>query len=149
MSAHVGRDTLIKFCIANETADPASLTFIDLGMTRGRTLEDAWTTVDVTGDKSPAYTRQKLVSFKDVTASIDGVSYDDAIHNQITLKAHVTAPGPATNNQPKVWLKFVNPAYTRTGPFIVNKLSEAEPYEEAATWSMDFESNGAMDFVPV
>ena len=147
MSAHVGRDTEIWFCIANEDANPAGLTFIELGQTRGRTLEDAWDTADVTGDKSPAFTRQKLVTFKNVTASIDGVSYDDAVHNQLTLKAHVAAPGSATLNQPKVWLKFIFPSHTRTGPFIVNNMSEAEPYDDGATWSMSFESNGACDFI--
>lgn len=148
MSAHVGRDTLVQYCIANETADVGSLTFIDLGMTRGRSLEDTWDTVDVTGDKSPQFTRQKLVSFKEVKASIDGVSYDDAVHNQIALKAHVAAPGAATSGQPKVWLRFVNPAYTRTGPFIVTSLKDDEPYDDAATWSMEFESNGSCSFVP-
>lgn len=147
MVAHVGRDTLIQFCIANEDADPASLVFLDLGMTRGRTLEDAWTTADVTGDRSPAYTRQRLVTFKDVNAEIDGVSYDDAVHNQLLLKQHAAAPGAGTNNQPKAWLRFIFPSHTRTGPFIVSNMSEAEPYDEGATWNMSFESNGPCDFI--
>ena len=149
MTANVGRDVDIFYAIANEDVDPGTLTFLSLGQTRGRTLEDAWSTVDVTGDKSPAFTRQKLVSFKDVKADIDGVSYDDDLYNQIALKKHVAAPGAGTSNQPKVWLRFEFPSYTRTGPFIATKLSEAVPYDDAWTWSMSFESNGEIDFVEV
>lgn len=146
MTAHVGRDTLIEFAIAAEDATEASLTYITLGMTRDRTLEDAWEVVDVTADMSPDFTKQSLVTFKQVSATINGVSYDDAIHNQLTLKAHIANPPSTTGYQPKVWLRFTYPSHTRSGPFIATKLSEAEPYADGATWDMSFESNGPISF---
>lgn len=144
--AHVGRDTTIEYAIGLETAVEASLTYISLGMTRDRSFDDAWDTVDVTADKSPNFTKQYLVTFKDVSVKLSGVSYGDAVYNQLALKAHIVSPPLSTNYQPKLWLRFTTPTHVRSGPVIASKMSEAEPYADGGTWDMEFMSNGAFSF---
>jgi hypothetical protein len=147
MGAHVGRDTTIEFAIAAEDASVGSLTWLELGMSRDKNIDDSWETADVTGDKSPDFTKQYLVTFKDVAVSISGVSYGDAVHNQLVLKAHIASPPESTGYQPKLWLRLTTPTHQRVGPAIGTKMSEAEPYADGATWSMEFMSNGAFTFV--
>lgn len=143
MTAHVGRDVLVDFAIADEDANPALLTFINLGMMRGKSMKTSWDTADTTADKSPDYTKTALVTFKNVEFSGDGVSYDDAVFNQETLEAHVVSPGPATVNQPKVWFRLTYPSGKKyEGPFIVSEWSNDSPYADAATWSLTASSNG-------
>jgi len=105
MSAYTGRDVFVRYAIGLENADPSSLTFKDLGMMRTKEFNIKWDTADPTADKSPDFTRTKLVTFKDVEFSGDCVSYTDAIHNQGELEAHVFSPSAATNNQPKTWFE--------------------------------------------
>lgn len=104
MGAFTGRDVAVEYAIADENATVGALTFVRLGMMRGKTMKTSWETVDTTADKSPQFTKTSLVSFKSMEFSGDGVSYDDAVHNQKVLKAHVINPSVGTANQPKVWL---------------------------------------------
>jgi len=149
MGAFVGRDVLLEFSIADENAVAASLSWQTLGMMRGKSMNTSWDTVDTTADQSPAYTKTNLVTFKMVEFSGDGVSYDDAVYNQNTLKAHVVSPGSGTDNQPKVWFRLTDPdGSTYRGPFIVTEWSDERPYAEAATWSISAMSNGDVAFTP-
>lgn len=148
MTAFVGRDVTMEFAIADENTAPGSLVFKVLGMCRGKGIEVNWDTADVTGDKSPQFTKQYLVTFKDVKVSLDGVSYTDAVHNQAELKAHVYNPGSATANQPKVWLRQTAPDGVTVGPFIANKWGGDAPYADGVTWSFEAMSNGAVTFTP-
>lgn len=148
MSAFVGRDVLMEFAIAKEDAAVGALTFQTLGMMRGKSMKTAWDTVDTTADKSPAYTKTSLVTFKAVEFSGDGVSYTDAVHNQSDFKAQVINPAAATDNQPKVWLRMTGPDGVYVGPFIVSEWSDERPYADAATWSITAASNGAVTFTP-
>ena len=50
MGAHVGRDVLVDFAIADEDANPDLLTFINLGMMRGKSIKTSWDTADTTAD---------------------------------------------------------------------------------------------------
>jgi predicted secreted protein len=143
----VGRDVVVNYAIALETASPGGLTFKRLGMMRGKSMKTSWDTVDTTADRSPAFTKTNLVTFKSVEFSGDGVTFTDASENQNEFKAHVISPGSATGNQPKVWLQLIDPAGDKyEGPFIVTEWSDDRPYSDAATWSMTAMSNGAVNF---
>lgn len=149
MGAFVGRDVLLEFAIAKEDAIVSGLTWQTLGMMRGKSMKTSWDTVDTTADKSAAYTKESLVTFKSVEFSGDGVSRDEAVHKQKVLKAHVISPGAATGNQPKVWLRLTDPDGSQyVGPFIVSEWSDDRPHADAATWSISASSNGAVTYTP-
>lgn len=147
MSAYVGRDVLVEYAIAQETANPNSLVWAILGMMRDKDLSVSWDTVDTTGDSSPAQNRQQLVTFKNVEFSGSGVSYDDAVHNQLAFEQHVVSPPGTTANQPKVWLRITYPNKVYTGPFIVSEFSNSSAYDAEATWSITANSNGNVTLV--
>jgi predicted secreted protein len=149
MTAFTGRDVSVEFAIGLESADPTGLTFKDFGMMRTKAFNVSWDTADTTADKSPDYTRTSLVTFKNIEFSGDGVSYTDAVHNQAELEAHVYSPGSETNNQPKVWFRITFPDCVFTGPFIVSEWSKDAAYDDAVTWSMTANSNGAVTRTPV
>lgn len=146
MTAFVGRDVTMEFAIAKEDASVGSLTWQSLGMMRQKSMKTSWDTVDTTADKSPAYTKTNLVTFKSVEFSGDGVSYTDALYNQQTFKAHVVNPPAATDNQPKVWLRMTGPDGVWIGPFIVTEWSDERAYSDACTWSLSAMSNGSVTF---
>lgn len=147
MAAFVGRDVVVEFAIAEEDATLGSLSFVTLGMMRGKSMKTDWETADTTADDSPAYTKTSLVTFKAVQFSGDGVSRDDAAYNQDTFRAHVISPGAGTSNQPKVWLRMTDPSGAiYVGPFIVTSWADERPYDDTATWSMTAMSNGEVTF---
>lgn len=148
MGAFTGRDVILEFAIADEAASYAGLTFKVLGMMRDKGMDVTWDTVDATADKSPQFTKENLVTFKQVEFSGSGVARTEALHNQAELKAHAYNPGSATGNQPKVWLRQTSPDGVTYGPFIVNKWSSASPHSDVVTWDMGAMSNGAVVFVP-
>jgi predicted secreted protein len=150
MGTFVGRDVTVEFAIAEEDATVGSLTWLELGMMRGKSLSSNWDTADVTGDKSPAYTRQNLVTFKQVEFSGDGVTYDDAAFNQNDFRTQAISPGSTTSNQPKVWFRLTLPGVgSYVGPFIVTSWEDTGPYDDGATWSLSALSNGDVSFTPV
>lgn len=149
MVAHVGRDVLVEFAIADENASIGSLTYLNLGMMRGKSIKTSWDTADTTADDSPDFQKTSLVTFKNCEFSGDGVSYDDAVYNQETLEAHVVSPGSATANQPKVWFKLTYPSgKIYEGPFIVSEWSNDSPHSAEATWSITAMSNGEVVLTP-
>jgi predicted secreted protein len=148
MGKYTGRDVLIEFAIGNEDDDPAGLTWLELGMMRGKGMKVAWDTADATADMSPEFTKEKLVTFKDVEFSGDGVARTEAIYNQATLKAHIYNPGSGTSNQPKAWIRQTAPDGVTEGPFIFSEWSSDAPYSDVVTWSTTASSNGAVTFTP-
>lgn len=148
MGAFTGRDVVLQFAIADESASVGGLSWLTLGMMRDKGMDVNWDTVDATADLSPQYTKENLVTFKSVEFSGSGVARTEAIHNQATLKAHVYNPPALTGSQPKVWLKQIAPDGTTVGPFIVNKWSSASPHADVVTWDMGAMSNGAVTFTP-
>lgn len=149
MGAHVGRDVLIEFAIASEDATESGLTYVNLGMMRGKSIKTTWDAADTTADDSPGFTKTSLVTFKNVEFSGDGVSYDDAVYNQEVLEAHAVSPGSATQNQPKVWLKLTYPSGKMySGPFIITEWSNDSPHSDTATWSISASSNGLVTLTP-
>ena len=148
MPAYTGRDVLIEFAIGDENATLGSLVFKTLGMMRGKGMNVNWDVVDATGDKSPQFTRQSLVTYKQVEFSGDGVAYTEAVHNQAELKAHIYNPGAGTANQPKAWIRQTGPDGVTVGPFIFSSWESASPYDDVVTWSTSAQSNGAVTFTP-
>lgn len=142
MGAHVGRDVVVEYAPGSEGANPATLTWKVLGMMRGKERSTKWDEVDTTGDASPNQTRTSLVTFKSVEFSGDGVSYDDAVYNQLEFEQLVHAPTVATGYQPKIWLRLTYPNKIYTGPFIVTEFGDSSAHDAEATWSMSAKSNG-------
>lgn len=149
MPAYTGRDVLIEFAIADENATLASLTFVPIGMMRGKGMNVNWDVVDATGDRSPQFTRQSLVTYKQVEFSGDGVAYTEAIHNQSQLKAHIYNPPASTGNQPNACIRQTAPDGVTVGPFIFSAWESASPFDDVVTWSTSAQSNGAVTFTPV
>lgn len=149
MTAYVGRDVSVEFAIALPTANPAGLVYQMLGMMRAKDLKATWDSVDTTADKSPQYTRTSLVTFKAVEFSGDGVSYDDAVYNQLNFEKHAVNPPASTNNQPMVWLRITYPNKVYAGPFVVAEFSNSTPFDGEATWSISAKSNGAINLTPL
>ncbi len=149
MTAFVGRDVTVEFAIAKEDASVGSLSWQTLGMVRSKSPSVKWETADTTADKSPAFTKTNLVTFKQVDFSGDGVSYSDAVHNQKVLKAHVYNPPVGTDYQPKVWWRITEPDGSQTvGPFIVSSWKDDRPHDGPATFSFESMSNGAVTYTP-
>lgn len=144
MSAFVGRDVVVEFAIGVETTAPAAGAYKRLGMMRTKEFGVEWEKIDTTADQSPNFTKTSLVTFKSVSFSGDGVSYDDETYNQAEMESHVHNPGSATFNQPKVWLRITFPDAVFTGPYIATKFSRSAPHSDAVTWSFEAESNGAV-----
>jgi len=148
MGAFTGRDVQIEFAIADEAATYSGLTFLPLGMMRDKGMDISWDTVDATADDSPQFTKENLVTFKQVEFSGSGVARTESVHNQAQLKAHIYNPPASTGNQPKIWLRQTAPDGVTYGPFIASKWSNASPYSDVVTWDMTAMSNGAITFVP-
>lgn len=149
MGAHVGRDVLVEYALKDEASEPVAADYKTLGMMRAKSINTTWDTVDTTADKSPNFTKTSLVTFKNVEFSGDGVSYDDEVHNQEALEAHVVSPPAATGHQPKVWLRITYPSGKKyTGPFIVSSWSNDSPYANEGTWSISAASNGDVVLTP-
>jgi len=149
MGAHTGRDVQVEYAIADENANRAGLIYKVLGMVRGKGLSNKWDDVDTTADKSPAYTKTVLVTFKAVELSLDGVAYDDDVYNQEEVEGLVASPPSATNYQPKVWFRLTYPSgKVYEGPYLVTEWSNDDPYDGAATWKLSAKSNGDVVFTP-
>ncbi len=143
MGAHVGRDVKVEFALKDEATPPQEADYQILGMMRAKSINTTWDTADTTADKSPDFTKTGLATFKNVEFSGDGVSYDDEVHNQEAMEAHVVSPPVSTGKQPKVWLKITYPSGKKyTGPFIVTSWSNDSPHSAEATWSIGAQSNG-------
>ena len=142
MSAMAGRDTLVEFWIAPESANVGTAVWKSLGMMRSKSLSDKWETIDTTADKSPDFTKTSLVSFKAVSFSGDGVTYTEDSYNQDEFSSNVCTIPAIKANAAKVWLRISNANKIRVGPFIVTEWSEEMPYDGACTWSISAESNG-------
>lgn len=149
MGAHIGKDVLVEFAIAPETATVGTLTWLTLGMMRGKSMKTSWETADTTADDSPDFMKTSLATFKTAEFSGDGVAYDDDVYNQEAMEALVASPGAGTGNQPKAWFRITYPSGKKyTGPFLVTEWSNDSPHDGEATWSITATGNGAVVFTP-
>lgn len=148
MGAHIGRDVIVEFALKNENTTPADGDYKVLGMMRDKSLNISWETADTTADNSPSLTKTALATFKNFEFSGGGVSYDDEVHNQEVLEAHVVNP-TTTGNQPKAWFRITYPNGKKyVGPFMVSAWSNSSPYADSATWTITATSNGAVVMTP-
>lgn len=148
MSKQLGRDVVIEFAIAQEDATYESLSFSVLGMMRDKGMEVTWDKADATADDSPDFTKESMTTFKEVKFTGSGVSRNEAVYNQATLKSHIYNPGAGTDYMPKVWLRQTAHDGVTYGPFLFDSHSSSAPYADAITWQISATSNGAVTFVP-
>lgn len=142
MPAHDGKNTLVQFAIAPETAATPTV-WTTLGMMRTKSMSGEWQTADSTADSTPDSATTAIATRRSYSFSGDGVSYDDAVYNQRTLKSHFFNPGATTQNQPKVWLKLTYASgETFTGQFMITSWSDESPEADVCTWSIEAASNG-------
>lgn len=143
--AFTGRDVVVYYAIGCPEAKPAADSYKRLGMMRGKTVSAEWDTADATGDMSPAFTQENLVTYKNVSFSGDGVTRKEDVFAQNALKRHVYNPPAETSNQPYVWLKIISPNDITEGPFMVTSWSDEAPHDDVATWSIEGSSAGSVD----
>lgn len=137
----VGRDVTIEYALACGDVDPTDISFSWLSIGGGRTksLTLEWDTVDTTADDSVGNLRSNLATFKQLTASIDGVCRkgSGADANLITLTKHVIAPGEDYNDQPVAWIRMRYPDLTFIFYALVNTYGREAPYDDVATYSFE------------
>jgi predicted secreted protein len=143
--AFTGRDVVVYYAIACPEAQPTASEYKRLGMMRGKTTSVEWDTADATGDMSASYTKENLVTYKDVSFSGDGVTRKEDAYAQNALKRHVYSPPAETSNQPFVWFKIVSPNDITEGPFLVTSWEDEAPHDDVATWSLEASSAGLVE----
>lgn len=149
-TAGVGRDVAAFYAIGCPETKPAEAAFKRLGMCRSKSTNINWNTTDATADTSPDQTTESLVTTKEKTISIDGVSRGDDVNNQSALFNHIDKP-ETTNNQPYVWVRLVNNVMgiTIEGCYLITSLSEEYPYDDVCTWSIEGTSAGEITRTPI
>lgn len=137
----VGRDVTIEYALACGDVDPADVNFSWLSIGGGRTksLSLEWDTTDTTADDSIGNLRSNLATFKQLTASIDGVlrKGSGADSNLIALTKHVINPGADYNDQPVAWIRMRYPDLTFIFYALVNTYGREAPYDDVATYSFE------------
>jgi len=149
MPAFTGKEIMVEFAIAPETALVGSLIWRTLGMMRSKDLATKWDTADTTADMSPEFTKTSLVTFKSVDFTGDGVTYTDDMYNQRDFSIAARTVASVKKDSAKVWLRITTPNMMFTGPFIVSEYTDAMPYDGTCTWSMTANSNGAVTLAPI
>ncbi len=148
MSAYDGKNCIVKFAIAPETA-AVPTTWTTLGMMRTKSMAGTWDTADSTADSTPDSAKTVIATRRSSSFSGDGVSYDDAVHNQKALKSQFYNPGVATQNQPKAWFQLTYPSGEKfTGPFMITSWTDDAPEADVGTWSLEAVSNGNTVYSP-
>ena len=97
---YVGRDVMLEYSLQPKDTAPESLVFVRLGMCQEKELNTTWDTVDATGDTSPNFTKENLVTFKSVAITGGYVSMGDDVENQAAFEDHIFSPPAETNYQP-------------------------------------------------
>lgn len=142
---YVGRSVLFEYSLQAKTTAEADLVFTKFGMFRSLELNVNWDTVDATGSDSADFTKENLVTFKEVTMSGDYVAQLDDVENHGAFEDHVLNPPAETNYQPEAWLRLTYPnGRVVTGIFIVNENNASSPYADVVTGTFSAMSNGAV-----
>lgn len=145
MSSYDGKTCVVSFSATAEGTLPTVWTA--LGMMRTKSIAGTWDTADTTADSTADSAKTVIATRRSFTFSGDGVSYDDAVHNQRTLKNHFYNPGSATGNQPKAWFKLAFASgESFIGPFMVTSWTDDAPDADAITWSIEAVSNGNVTY---
>jgi predicted secreted protein len=148
MSAHDGKNTLVQFSIQPEGFS-GTHTWVTLGMCSTKGLEGSWDSVETQADSTAASWKTRMATRREVKISLDGVSYEDAVHNQRTLKNQFFNPGSGTGYQPKAWFKLTaESGESWTGPYMMDSVKDDHPTDDKCTWSISATSNGAVTYAP-
>lgn len=146
---YTGRYVLLEYSLQPPETDIASLTFTRLGMKRDLTHDTSWDTADATGDTSPNFTKENLVTFKEESISGSYVSMATDIEGQKAFASHVRNPPVSTGGQPYVWFRETTPMDITIGNFLVSNLSTSSPYSDTVTTSFESISNGIVEYTDV
>lgn len=137
MAAQPGRLVLIEI----ETATPG--TFAAIGGLRSKTISLSEGQVDATDSDSPGAWRELVAGAATKSASISGDGIFKDTSSEELLRGHFFA-GTFPN------LRFTIPGYGRiSGAWQVSELEYAGEYEGEVTYTVSFESAGALTFATV
>lgn len=141
--AHTGDLVLVEFALKAPSVTPAGGDWKTLGAMRGKSVKVSRETKDATADNSAA--KESLVTkFVSLEISGDGVSRDEAVHNQEALEALVVDDG-----QPDAWFRVTYPNGKQyTAPCIVTEWENTSPHDDVITWKLTASNNGAITFTP-
>lgn len=137
--AFVGRDTVVEFALVDADGTPSEEDWKVLGCTRSKALNLQWDEVDTTSSCTQGNIRESLVTYKNETFSIDGVSSADDSKNQEALYLHIRTPD---GGQPVGWLRFSDPRSSSEmleiqAPALFTQFNKTRNYDAEATWTME------------
>ena len=147
--AYIGKLALVEFSIGCSDTPPAS--YLPLGGTRGLSINGEWGTIDVTNRDSAGSVRERLADYIDFTGSVDGTTLQGSASNQKLLRRHVWSPA---DGQPKGWMRFTLPEEGGAVeiiemPVIYSSNNLELPYEDLASFSLDWQGDGEPVFTDV
>ena len=147
MSAYDGKTAAVSFSIAASTATVGTLTWLTLGMMRTKSIKSTWDNADSTADSTPDSGKTAIATRLGHSFSGDGVSYDDAIHNQRALKNQFYNPSATTSGQPEAWFKIeYESGEVFTGYYLMNSWSDDSPEADVQTWSIEATCQGKLTY---
>ena len=137
--AFVGRDTVIEFALVDPSATPQESDWKILGCTRSKEFALQWDEVDTTSSCTEGNIRESLVTYKNETFSIDGVSSADESKNQEEIYLHVRNP---VGGQPAGWLRFSDVKSSTemlvlAAPSLFTTFNKTRNYDAEATFSIE------------
>lgn len=145
----LGKLALVEVALVCSATAPES-GYLSLGGTRGLSINGEWGTTDVTSRSSATLAREYIATYIDYSGSIDGTTLRDSTQNQKTIRRYVL--DPATS--PDAWLRITIPddsgaTEVMEFPVLLNNSGLDMPYDDQATFSMDWTGNGAPEFTDV
>lgn len=137
----VGREVFIEFApgdFDDEAAAEAS--FLELGATRGVSDSGSAETVDMTNRSSPGSFRQRLITYTEMTGSIDGVITKGADSNVRAVRDHFY-----TDEKKQGWLRLTSPdsdggTEVMAVPVVLSQFDRDFNYEGEPTFTMNWEA---------
>ena len=137
--AFVGRDTVVEFALVEADTTPTEGDWKILGCTRSKAMNLQWDEVDTTSSCTQGNIRESLVTYKNETFSIDGVSSADDSKNQEEIYLHIRNPD---GGQPVGWLRFSDPRSSTEmlvieAPALFMQFNKTRNYDAEATWTME------------
>lgn len=137
--AFVGRDTVIEYALVAPDTTPQEADWKIVGCTRSKEFSIAWDEVDTTSSCTVGNIRESLVTYKNETFTIDGVSSADESKNQEEIYLHVRNPD---GGQPTGWLRFSDvksptEMLVLEAPALFTSFNKTRNYDAESTFSME------------
>jgi predicted secreted protein len=151
--AWIGRDALIDIYISAESATEPTTNWLELGGTRGLTIDASWGSVDVTNRSSLGAFREKIADYIETSISTDGVVLKAAASNVKEVRQFILAPTTASG-QPCAWIRVTFPeesgaTETMSYPVLLTTFNYEAPYDAEATFSLESEGIGQPVFTDI